>query len=149
LTCTPGTKVEYLLQTVQWLFGAKTAAHRTEGPRASQIHIVFVDGLIDARPETFQQFRNDGGLVLGVAARPGARFHFEEVTVRGGMEQSVDVYVKLGSPVADQPAAAVLFDFALAPGLEVLAVEARGMRRRSEEARTEQQHRAEGCFAGG
>ena len=61
--------------------------------------------------------------------------------------QAIDVHVELDAAEGDQPAAAILLDLALARRLEVLAVEARRVRRRREEARAEEQHRTERRFA--
>ena len=86
-------------------------------------------------------------LSCGVAPRPGARFHLEEIAVGGRIQQAIEVHVELDAPVGDEPSPAILLDLLLACRLEVLAIEARRVRRRCEKAGTKQQHGPESPHA--
>src|SRR4051812_32212192 len=71
-------------------------------PRSrSEVDVVLLDGLIDTRAEPLHQVVDDGRLVFGIVAGPGARFHLDEPCLIRPVEQAIEVHVELHAAVGD------------------------------------------------
>jgi hypothetical protein len=115
----------------------------------SQIHVICHDRLVPSCAQALQQLRDDSCLILGIASRPGARFDFDEIAVGCRIQQPIKVHVELDTAVRDEPSPTILLDLSFARWFEVIAVEARRVCRRCEDARTKQQQGSEGTLMRG
>src|SRR5262249_29484479 len=115
-------------------------------PHYLQINVIPFNRLVGIRAEHPQQLRDDSGLVLRIPPGPCPRLQFEKVTDRR-LLQPIEMDIELHAVERDEPALPILGDLTFPNWFEVLPVETRGVGRRRQETRSNEQHGSKGGFA--